>query len=51
MKVSDPDDTPFLALGISLNADGIWTEDKDFKAQEILKVYSTQDVLEMMEGL
>ena len=51
MKVSDPDDTPFLALGISLNTDGIWTEDKDFKAQEILKVYSTQDVLEMMEGL
>jgi putative PIN family toxin of toxin-antitoxin system len=51
MKDADPDDTPFLALGMSLNADGIWTEDKDFKAQNILKVYSTQDLLEMMEKL
>jgi predicted nucleic acid-binding protein len=51
MKDIDPDDTPFLALGLSLDADGIWTEDNDFKAQKILKVYSTKDLIEMLDKL
>jgi predicted nucleic acid-binding protein len=51
MKDIDPDDTPFLALGISLNSDGIWTEDKHFKTQKILTVFSTLDLLGMMEKL
>ena len=51
MKNIDPDDTPFLALGLSLKVDGIWTEDKDFDKQKILKVYSTKDLLEIIKNL
>jgi predicted nucleic acid-binding protein len=47
----DPDDTAFLALGLSLKIDGIWTEDKDFNNQKILKVYSTKDLVVMMKEL
>ena len=48
MSKIDPDDTAFLALGLSLKLDGIWTEDKDFNEQKNLKVYSTKDLWEMM---
>lgn len=51
MSEVDPDDTTFLALGLALKVDGIWTEDNDFNNQKILKVYSTKDLLEMMEKL
>jgi len=51
MSDVDPDDTAFLALGLSLKIDGIWTEDIDFNNQKILKVYSTKDLLEIMEKL
>jgi predicted nucleic acid-binding protein len=51
MSEVDPDDTTFLALGLTLKVDGIWTEDNDFNNQKILKVYSTKDLLEMMEKL
>ena len=51
MRDVDPDDTPFLALGLSLKVEGIWTEDKDFKSQKILKIYSTKNLLELMKIL
>ena len=51
MKYIDPDDTPFLALGLSLKIDGIWTEDKDFNKQMNIKVYSTKDLLGFMKEL
>ena len=51
MSEIDPDDTTFLALGLSLKVDGIWTEDDHFRDQKNLKVYSTKDLLEMMEDL
>jgi predicted nucleic acid-binding protein len=51
MSDVDPNDTAFLALGLSMDVDGIWTEDKHFHYQKILKVYSTKDLLEMIEKL
>jgi predicted nucleic acid-binding protein len=51
MNGIDPDDTAFLALGLSLKVNGIWTEDNHFREQNILKVYSTKDLLEMLEEL
>jgi predicted nucleic acid-binding protein len=51
MSGIDPGDTVFLALGLSFKVDGIWTEDKHFKDQKILKVYSTEDLLEMKKEL
>ncbi len=44
MKEIDPKDSPFLAVGIAVNAMGIWSEDKDFDDQAIMKRYSTSDL-------
>jgi predicted nucleic acid-binding protein len=48
MKSIDVKDSPFLAVGIAVKADGIWTEDRDFLKQNILKVYSTKELLDMI---
>lgn len=48
MKSIDAKDSPFLAVGIAIKADGIWTEDRDFLKQNILKVYSTKELSDMM---
>lgn len=48
MEGTDPDDTPFLALGIALSLDGIWTEDRHFRAQDILPVLSTASLMKKL---
>lgn len=45
----DENDATFLALGLALRVDGIWTDDKHFQKQHLLKVFSTGDLLEMLE--
>lgn len=45
MKDIDPDDFPFLALTLSFENDGIWTNDKHFLRQKEVKVWRTKDVL------
>ncbi len=42
----DKDDAPFIALALALNADGIWTNDKDFEKQDAVKVWKTKDLVE-----
>ncbi len=37
----DEKDVPFLALALSFMNEGIWTKDKDFLEQDIVKVWST----------
>ena len=37
----DPDDVPFLALALSVENDGIWTEDKHFLRQTLAETWST----------
>jgi len=46
MKPVDENDAPFLAVGLALGIEGIWTEDRHFLRQDILKVYSTGDLIE-----
>lgn len=41
----DEKDTLYIALAISLNADGIWTEDRHFLKQDKIKVWKTGDLL------
>ncbi|MDI6916566.1 MAG: PIN domain-containing protein [Thermoplasmatales archaeon] len=45
MKNIDPDDFPFLALALSFENDGIWTNDKHFFRQKEVKVWRTKDLL------
>jgi len=45
MKLVDENDAPFLAVGLALGIEGIWTEDRHFLQQDLLNVYSTGDLI------
>lgn len=40
----DPDDVPFLALALDLNAD-VWSDDKHFQKQERVNVWKTPELI------
>ena len=44
------EDAPYLALAMFLNIP-IWSNDKGFKNQEKVRVYSTQELLVVLEGM
>jgi predicted nucleic acid-binding protein len=48
MRDIDVTDVAFIAVSLASNADGIWTEDKGFSRQKIVKVYSTIDLIELI---
>ncbi len=48
MKPVDENDAPFLAVGIALGIDHIWTEDRHFKKQDYLRVCTTRDLIRMI---
>ena len=41
----DENDTPFLALALSFDNEGIWTNDKHFLKQKKIMIWKTEDVL------
>jgi len=45
MDKIDPDDTIFVALGLSIKNNGIWSDDKHFEKQDRIKVWKTKDLL------
>ena len=45
MEPVDENDAPFLAVGIALGIEGIWTEDRHFLRQDLLDVYSNRDLI------
>ena len=49
MKEIDEDDTPFLALALSIENDGIWSNDTHFEEQSLIKVYKTKELLHFIE--
>jgi len=42
--IVDPDDIPFLACAMALNAN-IWSDDKHFKKQKKIKIFTTNDFI------
>jgi len=48
METVDVNDAPFLAVGLSLGIGHIWTEDRHFLQQDLLRVCSTRDLLGMI---
>jgi predicted nucleic acid-binding protein len=40
----DPFDIPFVALALSIDNDGIWSNDKHFKEIKGIKIWKTSDV-------
>ena len=49
MKDIDEDDTLFIALALAIPNDGIWTEDKHFQKQEVIKIWTTKDLIEHLK--
>lgn len=45
----DPDDTPFIAAALASESDGLWTEDKHFDKQAVVKVFHTDDMVRLTE--
>ena len=45
----DEKDIPFIAVALSIGNDGIWSNDKHFKEQSKIKVYTTNDLILKLE--
>jgi len=45
MDPVDVNDSPFLAVGLACDFDGIWTEDRHFLRQDFMKVFHTSDLV------
>jgi predicted nucleic acid-binding protein len=48
METIDENDSPFLAVGLALGIGSIWTEDRHFLRQDLIRVCSTRDLIEMI---
>lgn len=46
MGAIDEKDAPFIALALSFENDGIWTEDKDFEEQRLVKILKTRELVD-----
>ncbi len=47
----DEKDTQFIALALSIENDGIWSNDKHFEKQEKISVFKTIDILNLLEPI
>lgn len=45
METIDENDSPFLAVGLALGINGIWTEDRHFLMQDLMQVFTTRDLI------
>lgn len=46
--ISDPKDVPFLALALSESAEAIWSDDKHFREQEEIPVFTTSGMRDLL---
>ncbi|MHA1966643.1 MAG: PIN domain-containing protein [Candidatus Hodarchaeales archaeon] len=47
----DPEDVPFIAVGLALMIDGIWSNGRDFESQSALKVWKTVELAQKLRFL
>ncbi|MBI2045042.1 hypothetical protein HYT23_03215 [Candidatus Pacearchaeota archaeon] len=45
----DIGDVNYIALALSVENDGIWSDDTHFQKQDKIKVYKTEDIVRLME--
>jgi len=50
MDMIDSKDTPFIALALAVENDGVWSEDRRFEQQSRVKVWKTKELLRWLEG-
>jgi predicted nucleic acid-binding protein len=49
MDTIDPSDTPFIAVALAMENDGIWSDDKHFSKQKRIKIWKTKDLLRLIK--
>jgi|SRR3989344_1073553 len=49
MEKIDIKDSSFIAAALAINADGIWSFDKHFLQQKIIKIFKTEDITKETE--
>lgn len=47
--IRDKEDIPLIALALAIPNQGIWTSDKDFLEQQKIKIWTTKELLELIE--
>ena len=48
IKEIDKKDAPFIATSLAHNNCPIWSDDKHFKLQEKIKVYTTEELINLL---
>lgn len=48
MRSIDLDDSPFISLALTMDNDGIWSEDAHFKRQNRIKVWTTKELIDFI---
>ena len=48
--ISDPDDTEYLALSLSMDKCPIWSNDPHFKQQSAARVFTTKELVELLKS-
>ncbi|TET90873.1 MAG: hypothetical protein E3J35_04335 [Methanomassiliicoccales archaeon] len=51
MKGIDEDDAPLVALALSMDGDGIWSNDVHTREQNLVRVWTTDEILEELGSL
>ncbi|MBI2543349.1 MAG: hypothetical protein HYW24_04130 [Candidatus Aenigmarchaeota archaeon] len=51
MDKIDTDDTPFIALALAVENDGIWSDDTHFEQQTRIKVWKTVVLLNLLKEM
>ena len=51
MEEIDPEDVVFIAAALSIQCAVIWSEDKHFNKQKVIKFLKTKDMMRLMEEL
>ena len=47
----DPGDTPFIALALAVDNDGIWSDDKHFQQQNRIQIWKTDVLIKLLEEI
>ena len=47
----DPADTPFIALALSVENDGIWSDDDHFDRQNKIKIWRTNELIKILNKI
>ena len=49
IKKIDEDDVPFVAASLALGSCSIWSDDKHFRMQKVIEIYTTEEIIQKLD--